>query len=253
MTGDDHELRQRHGASTSTPSATLSAPAARSPIGSASARRPTCTTAADVRHEQGGLRDARASSSRFTSTRVARTSPPSRSHATGPSQLAVFNAQYPASVPARTNRTHCIAWSDWDSEATAARDGVRFDTNYYYWPATGSRTVRHVHRLGDAAALRRDGGALIDVYQATTQLTDESEIDYGTAHQHAARQRAGPAGLLRCLHRQHPHGPVRCSAAEIIDAAQGQRRAGGLLRADARLGRRAQQPSFGGLASKATG
>ena len=48
----------------------------------------------------------------------------------------------------RTNRTHCIVWSDWVSEATAARvHGIRLDTNYYYWPASWiSRRPGHVHR-----------------------------------------------------------------------------------------------------------
>ena len=50
-------------------------------------------------------------------------------------QLADFATQYP-SVPApTTNRTHCIAWSDWASQPKVELDhGIRFDTNYYYWP-----------------------------------------------------------------------------------------------------------------------
>ena len=39
--------------------------------------------------------------------------------------------------PARrsSNRTHCIAWSDWATQAKVERDhGIRLDTNYYYWP-----------------------------------------------------------------------------------------------------------------------
>ena len=35
-----------------------------------------------------------------------------------------------------TNRTHCIAWSDWATQPKVELDhGIRLDTNYYYWPA----------------------------------------------------------------------------------------------------------------------
>ena len=48
-------------------------------------------------------------------------------------------------------------------------------------------------------------GTLIDVYQATTQMTDESGQTYPVHGQHAARPRARRAGLLRRVHRQHAH------------------------------------------------
>jgi hypothetical protein len=91
-------------------------------------------------------------------------------------QLAGLKAQYP-SVPAPvTNRTHCIAFSDWATEPKIeSAHGIRLDTNYYYWPAswvgdrpgffTGSGMPM---RFGDS------DGSMIDVYQAVTQMTDES-------------------------------------------------------------------------------
>ena len=34
-----------------------------------------------------------------------------------------------------TNRTHCIVWSDYDTQPQVAlAHGIRLDTNYYYWP-----------------------------------------------------------------------------------------------------------------------
>ena len=49
-------------------------------------------------------------------------------------------------------------------------------------------------------------GSMIDVYQAATQLTDESGIDYA-AHIEALLDGAlGAAGLLRRLHGEHAHG-----------------------------------------------
>ena len=36
-----------------------------------------------------------------------------------------------------TNRTHCIAFSDWATEPkTELEHGIRLDTNYYYWPGS---------------------------------------------------------------------------------------------------------------------
>ncbi|MGZ6671704.1 MAG: hypothetical protein ACXVFM_05075, partial [Solirubrobacteraceae bacterium] len=94
-------------------------------------------------------------------------------------QLPEFGDDYPSLAAPRTSRTHCIAWSDWASEPKVELGhGVRLDTNYYYWPAawvqdrpgmfTGSGFPM---RFADA------DGSLIDVYQAATQLTDESGID----------------------------------------------------------------------------
>ena len=91
-------------------------------------------------------------------------------------------------------------WSDWAGQPKVelAR-GVRFDTNYYYWPAswvqdrpglfTGSGFPM---RFADA------NGSLIDVYQAATQLTDELSgppWPYVPAHVRALLDRAlGPEG-----------------------------------------------------------
>src|SRR5207244_108226 len=92
-------------------------------------------------------------------------------------QLATFRAKY-TSVPAPvTNRTHCIAWSDYVSQPKIELNhGIRFDTNYYYWPGTWVQD-RPGFFTGSGMPMRFadvDGSA-IDVYQATTQMTDESD------------------------------------------------------------------------------
>jgi uncharacterized protein YfiM (DUF2279 family) len=52
-------------------------------------------------------------------------------------QLAGFAATYPSVPPPVTQRTHCIAWSDWASQAIVENSyGVRLDTTYYYFPDT---------------------------------------------------------------------------------------------------------------------
>ena len=79
-----------------------------------------------------------------------------------------------------TNRTHCIAWSDWASEPVVElENGVRLDTNYYYWPGAWIQN-RPGMFTGSGMPMRFADldGSLIDVYQAATQMTDESGIDY---------------------------------------------------------------------------
>jgi hypothetical protein len=94
------------------------------------------------------------------------------------SQLARFTAAWPSADKPVTNRTHCIVWSDWATEPKLEKaHGIRFDTNYYYkgpegWlPRPGLLTGGGFpQRFADS------NGALIDVYQAMTQVTDESEL-----------------------------------------------------------------------------
>jgi hypothetical protein len=104
--------------------------------------------------------------------------------------LAAFTEAWPSLRAPRTSRSHCTTWSDWVGEPLAARvHGIRFDTNYYYFPAswvldrpglfTGSGMPM---RFADA------DGSLIDVYQATTQLTDETLLDPPGAQGAAARR-----------------------------------------------------------------
>ncbi len=93
-------------------------------------------------------------------------------------QLAQLSAQLPALTPTVTHRTHCLVWSDW---ATAARQqalkGIRLDVNYYYWPGAWVQN-RSGMFTGSGMPMRFADldGSLIDIYQATTQMTDESGI-----------------------------------------------------------------------------
>ena len=96
------------------------------------------------------------------------------------SQLNTFAATFPGLGAPLTNRTHCIPESDYATQPQVELGrGIRLDTNYYYFPQawiqdrpgmfTGSGIPM---RFADA------NGVLIDVYQATTQMTDESGQTY---------------------------------------------------------------------------
>ena len=95
-------------------------------------------------------------------------------------QLADFSATFP-SVPApSTNRTHCIVFSDWDTEPKVElAHGIRLDANYYYWPPTWIED-RPGFFTGSGMPMRfaSPDGTLIDEYQAATQMTDESGQSY---------------------------------------------------------------------------
>ncbi len=93
-------------------------------------------------------------------------------------QLAQFAAQFPGIPAPQTNRNHCIAWSDWSSVAEVeAAHGIRFDTNYYYWPAAWVQDRPGLF-TGSGFPMRfaKSDGTLIDCYQAATQMPDESGL-----------------------------------------------------------------------------
>ncbi len=95
-------------------------------------------------------------------------------------QLSLFSSLFPAALPVRTNRTHCIVWSDFDTQASAAQaSGIRMDTNYYYWPPGWNNDVPGVF-TGSGLPMRfaKADGTMVDTYQATTQMTDESGQTY---------------------------------------------------------------------------
>lgn len=95
-------------------------------------------------------------------------------------QLSTWMGQYPSLPAPQTNRTHCIVWSDWSSQAKVALNhGIRLDTNYYYWPPSWI-TNRPGFFTGSGMPMRfvDQDGTLIDVYQAASQMTDESGQTY---------------------------------------------------------------------------
>jgi len=111
-------------------------------------------------------------------------------------QLSQFATTWPSAGNPVTNRTHCIVWSDWASQPQVELShGVRLDTTYYYWPDvwvldrpgmfTGSGMPQ---RFVDA------NGQMIDVYQAATQMTDESGQTFPKNIDTLLNNATGPTG-----------------------------------------------------------
>jgi hypothetical protein len=112
------------------------------------------------------------------------------------SQLTTFASMRP-SVPApTTNRTHCIAWSDYVTQPKVElAHGIRFDTNYYYYPEAWIQNRPGLF-TGSAMPMRFADldGTTIDVYQATTQMTDESGQTYPFTSDTLFDRALGPLG-----------------------------------------------------------
>lgn len=112
------------------------------------------------------------------------------------SELASFRAKYPSLPSQRTNRTHCIPWSDWATQPKVElNNGIRLDTNYYYWPASWVLD-RPGFFTGSGLPMRftDTNGALIDVYQAPTQLVNENGMTYPNAITTMIDRALGPEG-----------------------------------------------------------
>ena len=106
-----------------------------------------------------------------------------------------------------SNRTHCIVWSDWSSQAsTEVANGIRLDTNYYYWPGSWVAD-RPGFMTGSGMPMRfaAKTGGLIDAYQAATQMTDESGQSYPFTVEHPARSGA------RCRRATTAPSPRTCT------------------------------------------
>jgi WD40 repeat protein/fibronectin type 3 domain-containing protein len=95
-------------------------------------------------------------------------------------QLADFTSKYSGLPAPVTMRHHCITWSDWVTGAVVQlENGIRFDTSYYFWPP-GWVQNRPGFFNGSGMPMRFANldGSLIDVYNASSHMTDESGQTY---------------------------------------------------------------------------
>jgi Purple acid Phosphatase, N-terminal domain len=138
-------------------------------------------------------------------------------------QLAAFEARYPSLAPSATNRTHCIAWSDWASQPkTQLAHGIRLDTNYYYFPPSWIQD-RPGMFTGSGFPMRFADvdGSLIDVYQAVTQMTDESGQTYPHNIDTLLDNALGPNGYYGVFTaNMHTDTATSADANAIVDSAQ---------------------------------
>ncbi len=140
-------------------------------------------------------------------------------------QLQNWSAKYTSLPAPRTNRTHCIVWSDWVSHAEVEyAHGIRLDTNYYHWPGSWLQTNGFFTGSGIPMRFAKLDGTLVDVFQATTQLTDESGQTYPDAAITLMDNALGPQGYYGVftanLHTDSSTGDVQVWAGQVVAAAQ---------------------------------
>ncbi len=137
------------------------------------------------------------------------------------SQLTQFQAAFPSLPAVATNRTHCIAFSDWATEPkTELAYGMRLDTNYYYWPGSWIAN-RPGFFTGSGMPMRfaDSDGSMIDVYQAATQMTDESDQTYPFTIDTLLNGATGPSGYYGVFTANMHTDSATSSGADAIVAS----------------------------------
>jgi Domain of unknown function (DUF4082)/Bacterial Ig-like domain/Cohesin domain/FlgD Ig-like domain/Bacterial Ig domain len=137
-------------------------------------------------------------------------------------QLAQFTATFPGIPAPSTNRTHCIAFSDWSTEPeTELAHGIRLDTNYYFWPPAWVNDKPGLF-TGSGMPMRfaKIDGTLIDCYQAVTQMTDESGQSYPMTADSLIARAIGPRGYYGafCANMHFDSSPHAGSDAIVASA-----------------------------------
>jgi len=138
-------------------------------------------------------------------------------------QLGRFATSYPGVSKPVTNRSHCLNWSDWSSTPkTELQNGIRLDATYYYWPEAWMKN-RPGMFTGSGMPMRFADldGSIIDVYQMPTQITDETNMDYGAFCNAILDKAIGPEGYYGVF-CANMHTDIKSSAGSdaIIASAQ---------------------------------
>jgi hypothetical protein len=136
-------------------------------------------------------------------------------------QLASFQAKY-TSLPAQvSSRTHCVFWPDWASNAKVElAEGIRMDANYYHYPGAWIGAKNGFMNGGGFPMRFADlDGSMIDVYQANTNITDETTTAYQTAIDALLNNALGPQGYYGAFGtNMHNDQPAPHPGAEAIVA-----------------------------------
>ena len=130
---------------------------------------------------------------------------------------------YPGTPAPVSNRTHCVAWSDWASQPKIElAHGIRLDTNYYHYPGAwiGSKPG---FMTGSGIPMRFADldGTPIDVFQAATQMTDESGQAYPSTVDALLDKALGPEGYYGIFTaNMHTDHAEHAGSEAIVAAAQ---------------------------------
>ncbi len=147
---------------------------------------------------------------------------PASLESTFSAQLGQLAFAFPSLPPSSSNRTHCLAWSDWATAPnTEVAHGIRLDTGYYYWPPTWVQN-RPGMFTGSGMPMRFADldGRMIDVYQVATQMTDESGQSYPATADALLDKALGPEGYYGAFcANMHVDLGASTTADQIIQSA----------------------------------
>jgi hypothetical protein len=138
-------------------------------------------------------------------------------------QLNAFKAKYPAVPLPTTHRLHCIAWSGYTVMPEAERvQGIRFDVNYYHFPGSwiGANSG---FMTGSGMPMRfcKTNGEPIDIYQAPTQMTDESGQSFPATIDQLLDRALGAEGYYGAfVANMHTDVPTSAGSDAIVNSAQ---------------------------------
>jgi hypothetical protein len=137
-------------------------------------------------------------------------------------QLASLSAAFPSLPPPSSVRTHCVVWSDYVTQPKVELNhGIRLDTNYYYWPSEWAADRPGLF-TGSGMPMRFAdvNGAMIDVYQAATQMTDESGQSYPFTIDTLLDRALGPEGYYGAFTaNMHTDNPGSWRSEAIVNSA----------------------------------
>jgi hypothetical protein len=139
------------------------------------------------------------------------------------SWIGAWVTAFPSLARPATHRMHCVEWSDWVTQALVElKYGIRLDTTYYYWPSTWIND-RPGMFTGSGMPMRfaNTDGTMIDVYQATSQLTDESGQTYPFEISTLLNNAVGAAGYYGAFTaNMHTDNATSAGSDSIVATAQ---------------------------------
>ena len=140
-------------------------------------------------------------------------------------QFAEFAVTYPALPSPVSNRIDCATWGDYDTQPQVELShGIRLDTNYYFWPAKWVQN-RPGYFTGSAMPMRfaKRDGTMLDIYQAATQMTDESAQEYPFTIETLLSKALGSSEFYGVLTANMHNDQVKSAGADAIISAALQR------------------------------
>ncbi|GFJ89292.1 hypothetical protein Prum_029340 [Phytohabitans rumicis] len=137
-------------------------------------------------------------------------------------QLDTWKAKYTGIPYPDSSRTHCVEWDDWATNAkTKLAHDIRLDTDYYYYPQSWVQNrPGYFNGTGQIMRFADQDGSTIDVWQATTQMTDESGQTYPFTVDTLLDKALGAEGYYAALTaNMHTDSATNLPSNSVVEAA----------------------------------